>query len=35
MVALPSVELAGHIFKTISLQPLPGDLKDLVAIQFH
>ena len=35
MVALPSVEPAGHIFKTISLQPLPGDLKDLVAIQFH
>ena len=35
MVALPSDEPAGHIFKTIFLHGLPGDLKDLVAIYFH
>ena len=35
MAALPSDELAGHIFKMIFLHCLPGDLKDLVAVQFH
>ena len=35
MVALPPDEPACHIFKTIFLHPLPGDLKDLVAVQFH
>ena len=35
MATLPPDEPAGHIFKTIFLHPLPGDLKDLVAIQFH
>ena len=35
MEALPSYEPAGYIFKTIFLHRLPGDLKDLVAVQFH
>ena len=35
MAALPPDEPASHIFKTIFLHCLPGDLKDLVAIQFH
>ena len=35
MAALPPDEPAGHIFKTIFLHRLPGDLKDLVAVQFH
>ena len=35
MAALPPDELAGHIFKAIFLHRLPGDLKDLVAIQFQ
>ena len=35
MSALPPDEPASHIFKTIFLRCLPGDLKDLVAIQFH
>ena len=35
MAALASDESAFHIFKTIFLHRLPGDLKDLVAIQFH
>ena len=35
MVALPPDEPGGHIFKTILLHCLPGDLKDLVAVQFH
>ena len=35
MVALPPKELAGHIFKAIFLHHLPGDLKDLVAVQFQ
>ena len=35
MVALPPDKPAGHIFKTIFLHRLPGDLKDLVAVQFH
>ena len=30
-----SDEPAGHIFTTIFLHRLPGDLKDLVAVQFH
>ena len=32
MGALPPDKPAGHIFKTIFLHRLPGDLKDLVAI---
>ena len=35
MAALPPDELAGHIFKAIFLHHLPGDLKDLVAVQFQ
>ena len=35
MAALPPNEPAGHIFKTIFLHRLSGDLKDLVAAQFH
>ena len=35
MAALPPDEPAGHIFETIFLNRLPGDLKDLVAVQFH
>ena len=35
MAALPSDEPAGHIFKTIFLHRLQGDLKDLVDVQFH
>ena len=35
MVALPPDEAAGHIFNTIFLHHLPGDLKNLVAVQFH
>ena len=35
MAALPSDKPAGHIFKTIFLHRLLGDLKDLVAVQFH
>ena len=35
MAALLPDELASHIFKTIFLHRLPGDLKDLVAVQFH
>ena len=35
MVALPSDEPACQIFKRIFLHRLPGDLKDLVAVQFH
>ena len=35
MAALPSDEPAGHILWTIFLHRLPGDLKDLVAVQFH
>ena len=35
MAVLPPDKLAGHIFKTIFLHRLPGDLKDLVAVQFH
>ena len=35
MAALPSDEPAGHILKTIFLHRLPGDLKELVAVQFH
>ena len=35
MAALPPDEPPGHIFKTIFLHRLPGDLKDLVAVQFH
>ena len=35
LVALPSEELAGQLFKTIFLHHLPGDLKDLVAVQFQ
>ena len=35
MAALLPDEPGGHIFKTIFFHRLPGDLKDLVAIQFH
>ena len=35
MAALLPNEPASHIFKTIFLHRIPGDLKDLVAIQFH
>ena len=35
MAALPPDEPVGHIFKTIFLHCLPGDLKDLVSVQFH
>ena len=35
MAALPPDEPAGHLFKTCFLHHLPGDLKDLVAVQFH
>ena len=35
MAALPSDVPAGHIFKAIFLHRLQGDLKDLVAVQFH
>ena len=35
MAALPPDEPAGHLFKTCFLHRLPGDLKDLVAVQFH
>ena len=35
MAALLPDKPAGHIFKTIFLHRLPGDLKDLVAVQFH
>ena len=35
MAALPPDEPAGHLFKTCFLHKLPGDLKDLVAVQFH
>ena len=35
IAALPTGELAGHLFKSVFLHRLPGDLKDLVAIQFQ
>ena len=35
MGALPPDEPVGHLFKTIFFHRLPGDLKDLVAVQFH
>ena len=35
MAALPPGEPAGHLFKAIFLHRLPGDLKDLVAVQFQ
>ena len=35
MGALPPDEPTGHLFKTCFLHKLPGDLKDLVAVQFH
>ena len=35
MAALPQDEPADHLFKTCFLHCLPGDLKDLVAVQFH
>ena len=35
MVALPPGEPAGHIFKMIFLHRLPGDIEDLVAVQFQ
>ena len=35
MAALLPDEPAGHIFKKIFLHRLPGDLKDLVVVQFH
>ena len=35
MAALPPGETAGHLFKAIFLHRLPGDLKDLVAVQFQ
>ena len=35
LVALPPGELASHFFKAIFLHLLPGDLKDLAAIQFQ
>ena len=35
MAALPPGEPAGHLFKAIFLHRMPGDLKDLVAVQFQ
>ena len=35
MVALPPDKPAGDLFKTCFLHKLPGDLEDLVAVQFH